>query len=83
MSSTGTISIDDVVTAINAAERMRPELTAVAKKKYAMNRLYLVIPDQIYHRNETLIRHLIDYLCALSKSSVKLKINESSVCRLL
>lgn len=78
-----TISIIDVVTAMNAAERVTPELTGVAKKKYALSRLYLVIPDQIYHRNETMIRHLIDYLCALSKSNVKLKINESSVCKLL
>jgi hypothetical protein len=55
MSTTGTISITDVVEAMNAAEKMRPELTGVAKKKYALNRLYLVIPDQIYHRNETMI----------------------------
>jgi hypothetical protein len=74
-----TISITDVVEAMNTAEGMRPELTGDAKKKHAMNRLYLVIPDQIYHRNETLIKALIDYLCALSKSNVKLKINESSV----
>ena len=78
-----TISIDDVVLAMNTAERMRPELTGEAKKKHALSRLYLVIPDQIFHRHETLIRALIDYLCKLSKSSVKLRINESSVCKLL
>ena len=78
-----TISIIDIVEAMNTAEKMRPELTGVAKKKHALSRLYLVIPDQIYHRNETLIRHLIDYLCALSKSSVKLRVNESPVCKLL
>lgn len=78
-----TISIDDIVTAMNTAERMRPELSGDAKKKYALSRLYLVIPDQIYHRNETLIKALIDYLCKLSKSTVKLRINESSVCKLL
>lgn len=78
-----TVSIDDIVTAMNTAERVIPELTGDAKKKHALSRLYLVIPDQIYHRNETLIRHLIDYLCKLSKSNVKLRINESSVCKLL
>ena len=77
------ISIDDIVTAINTAERVTPELTGEAKKRYALSRLYLVTPDQIYHRNETLIKALIDYLCALSKSSVRLRINESSVCKLL
>ena len=83
MSTTGTISIIDIVEAMNTAEKMRPELTGVAKKKCAMNRLYIVIPDQIYHRNETLIKALIDYLCALSKSSVRLRVNESPVCKLL
>lgn len=78
-----TISIDDVVTAMNKAEKMRPELTGEAKKIYALKRLYIVIPDQIYHRNERLIKALIDYLCALSKSNVKLRINESPVCKLL
>ena len=78
-----TISITDIVEAMNAAEKMRPELTGEAKKRHALHRLYVVIPDQIFHRNETLIRHLIDYLCKLSKSSVKLRINESSVCKLL
>jgi len=78
-----TISITDIVEAMNTAEKMRPELTGDAKKKHAMNRLYLVTPDQIFHRNETLIRHLIDCLCTLSKSTMKLRINESSVCKLL
>ena len=78
-----TVSIDDIVTAMNTAERVIPELTGDAKKRYALQRLYIVTPDQIYHRNERLIKALIDYLCALSKSNVKLKINESPVCKLL
>lgn len=83
MSTMSTISIIDIVEAMNTAERMRPELTGEAKKKHAMNKLYLITPDQIYHRNERLIKVLIDYLCALSKSNVKLMVNDSSVCRLL
>lgn len=83
MNTMGTISIIDVVEAMNTAERTKPELTGEAKKNYALQRLYIVIPDQIYHRNERLIKVLIDYLCALSKSNVKLRINESSVCKLL
>lgn len=83
MSTMSTISIIDIVEAMNTAERMRPELTGEAKKIYALKRLYIVIPDQIYHRNERLIKVLIDYLCALSKSTVRLRVNESSVCRLL